>query len=79
MLYTYMWAMYSSGATSPDGGRDDGPRIRRRVVWTDETANCNVCGDEFPLDEPHYVVESDDDDRLACSRGCKKAIDDGGG
>jgi hypothetical protein len=69
--------MYSSGATSPDGGRDDGPQARRRVVWTDETATCTVCGDEFPLDEPHYLLESGDDDVLACSRGCRKEIDVG--
>ena len=56
--------------TRPRDGRDE-RGMRRRVVWTDRTERCGLCGGEFRLDEPHYYAERGDETRLLlCSLGC---------
>ena len=51
-------------------GRDE-RGLRRRVVWTDRTERCGLCGGEFRLDEPHYYADRRGDTRLLlCSLGC---------
>jgi hypothetical protein len=72
-------------AGAPDGGRssDDasrGDRLTRRVVWTEETADCASCGEMVALATRHYHVVVDEadaprsapdrDELVFCSRGC---------
>jgi hypothetical protein len=61
----------------------DDPPVRRRVVWTGDTADCTVCGTEFELSDRHYypldsnqvdLVRDATSSVLLCSVGCVEAF-----
>jgi endogenous inhibitor of DNA gyrase (YacG/DUF329 family) len=60
----------------------DEPRIRRRAVWTTETARCGACDATVDLHEPHPYIRptgarADDGEPVPfCSLRCARSFRD---